>query len=383
MWKYILRRTVQVIITLFIYLLITYFLLDAQPGDMTLQYMNPRFTESQRQALRIRLGLDRPVTERFVNWIGNMLHGELGDSFSESKPVIDIIKERAPRTIFLFLTAALTTFVVGYYLGRLLAWQRGTKTEYVITVFGAVMYSIFLPWFAMIMILIFSYQLKWFPLGKFLDPVVWRGLSKEINANIIFNRLLLTALLVTLALLAMSILVRQFAPNHTRRVIPAATSLVLILALLSWVAYPYVHLAGDILRHLVLPVLTLTLVNFSGTMLLTRTTMLETLREDYIMAARAKGLSESVVRDKHAARNAMLPVFSNFIIGLPFIVAGGIITETVFSWPGMGLTLLQAATTNDIPLIMGTWLFIGILSLTAHLVADISYVFIDPRIRYT
>ncbi len=383
MWKYILRRTVQVIITLFIYLLITYFLLDAQPGDMTLQYINPRFTETQRQALRIRLGLDRPVTERFINWIGNMLHGELGDSFSESKPVIDIIKERAPRTIFLFLTAALTTFVVGYYLGRLLAWKRGTKSEYIITVFGAVMYSIFLPWFAMIMILIFSYQLKWFPLGKFLDPVVWRGLSKEINANIIFNRLLLTALLVTLALLAVSILVRKFAPNHTRRVIPVATFLVLILALLAWVAYPYVYLAGDILRHLVLPVLTLTLVNFSGTMLLTRTTMLETLREDYIMAARAKGLSESVVRDKHAARNAMLPVFSNFIIGLPFIVAGGIITETVFSWPGMGLTLLQAATTNDIPLIMGTWLFIGILSLTAHLVADISYVFIDPRIRYT
>ncbi len=92
-------------------------------------------------------------------------------------------------------------------------------------------------------------------------------------------------------------------------------------------------------------------------MLLTRTTMLETLREDYIMAARAKGLPEKTVRDKHAARNAMLPVFSSFIIGLPFI-------------------------TNDIPLIMGTWLFIGILSLSAHLVADIAYVFIDPRIRY-
>ena len=116
-----------------------------------------------------------------------------------------------------------------------------------------------------------------------------------------------------------------------------------------------------------LPVLTLTLVNFSGTMLLTRTTMLETLREDYIMAARAKGLAENVVRDKHAARNAMLPVFANFIIGLPFIVAGGIITETVFSWPGMGLTLLQAATTNDIPLIMGTWLFIGLLSLIQYI----------------
>ncbi len=383
MWKYILRRTIQVIITLFIYLFITYLLLDAQPGDITLQYMNPRFTESQRQALRIRLGLDRPVTERFISWIGNMLHGELGDSFSESKPVVDIIRERAPRTIFLFLTAALTTFFVGYYLGRLLAWRRGTKTEYGITVLGAVMYSIFTPWFALIMVLIFSYQLKWFPLGKFLDPVVWRGLPKGINANLIFNRLLLTALLVALALLAVSILIRQFAPNRAGRIIPAASFAVLVLALLVWVAYPYAYLAGDMLRHLVLPVLTLTLVNFSGTMLLTRTTMLETLREDYIMAARAKGLAESVVRDKHAARNAMLPVFSNFIIGLPFIVAGGIITETVFSWPGMGLTLLQAATSSDIPLIMGTWLFIGILSLTAHLVADIAYVFIDPRIRYT
>ncbi len=382
MWKYILRRTAQVIITLFIYLFITYFLLDAQPGDITLQYVNPRFTESQRQALRIRLGLDRPVAERFITWVGNMLRGELGDSFSESKPVIDIIKERAPRTIFLFLTAALTTFGVGYYLGRLLAWQRGTKTEYVITVFGAVMYSIFTPWFALIMVLIFGYQLKLLPLGKFLDPLVWRNLPKELSANLIFNRLMVTAILVVVALAAVSILVRQFAPNRARRVMPAALFVALVLALLAWIAYPYAYLAKDILRHLVLPVLTLTLVNFSGTMLLTRTTMLETLREDYIMAARAKGLSENVVRDRHAARNAMLPVFSNFIIGLPFIVAGGIITETVFSWPGMGLTLLQAATSNDIPLIMGTWLFIGLLSLTAHLVADISYVFIDPRIRY-
>jgi peptide/nickel transport system permease protein len=383
MWKYISRRTIQVIITLLIYLAVTYFVLDAQPGDITMQYMNPRFTETQRQALAIRLGLDRPVTERFITWVGNMLRGELGDSFSESKPVIDIIKERAPRTIFLFLTAALTTFAAGYYLGKLLAWQRGSRTEYAVTVFGAVMYSIFTPWFALLMVLIFSFQFKWFPLGKFLDPVVWRGLPKEMNANIIFNRLMITAILVVLSLLAVSLLIRRFAPNHAKRIFPEAVFVALVLALLVWVVYPYAYLAGDILHHLILPVLTLTLVNFSGTMLLTRTTMLETLREDYIMAARAKGLSERVVRDKHAARNAMLPVFSNFIIGLPFILAGGIITETVFSWPGMGLTLLQAATSSDIPLIMGTWLFIGMLSLSAHLVADVAYVFIDPRIRYT
>jgi peptide/nickel transport system permease protein len=345
--------------------------------------MNPRFTESQRQALQVRLGLDRPVAERFITWVGNIMRGELGDSFRENKSVINILKERAPRTIFLFLTAAIITFVVGYYLGRLLAWERGTKMEYGITLFGAVMYSIFTPWFALIMIWLFSFNLKWLPLGKFLDPKVWRNLPPEISANVIFNRMLLTMAIAGLVLLAAYWMIRKYTHIQVGRSLSLVAFIILAVTLYFWVSYPYAYLAVDILRHLVLPVLTLTLVNFSGTMLLTRTTMLETLREDFIMAARAKGISESAVRDKHAARNAMLPVFSNFIIGLPFIMAGGIITETVFSWPGMGLTLLQAATSNDIPLIMGTWLFIGILSLTAHLVADIAYVFIDPRIRYT
>jgi peptide/nickel transport system permease protein len=133
---------------------------------------------------------------------------------------------------------------------------------------------------------------------------------------------------------------------------------------------------------MILPVLVSTLVSFAGTMLLMRNTMLETLREDFVMAARAKGLSEHVVRDKHAARNAFLPVFTNLIIGIPFALSGGIITETIFSWPGMGLTLLQAVNLEDIPLAMGTLSFVGVLALTAHLIADVAYAFLDPRIRY-
>jgi peptide/nickel transport system permease protein len=117
-------------------------------------------------------------------------------------------------------------------------------------------------------------------------------------------------------------------------------------------------------------------------MLLTRNSMLETLREDYIMAARAKGLSERVIRDKHAARNAMLPVVTALVFALATALGGGIITETVFSWPGMGLTLLEAARVQDIPMTMGGIAFIGLLSLLAHLVADILYLFLDPRIRY-
>ena len=126
----------------------------------------------------------------------------------------------------------------------------------------------------------------------------------------------------------------------------------------------------------------MTLVSFAGTMLLTRNSMLETLREDYIVAARAKGLPESVVRDHHAARNALLPVVTSLVYSLAFAIDGGVIIETIFSWPGMGLTLLQAVRSEDLPLALGAFVFIGIFALVAHLIADMLYAYLDPRIRY-
>lgn len=110
--------------------------------------------------------------------------------------------------------------------------------------------------------------------------------------------------------------------------------------------------------------------------------MLETIREDYIMAAKAKGLPDKVVRDKHAARNALLPIVTSFILALATVVDGGIITETIFSWPGMGLTLLNAVLQEDMPLAVGTFIFTGVFLLFAHLVADILYAYLDPRIKY-
>ena len=150
----------------------------------------------------------------------------------------------------------------------------------------------------------------------------------------------------------------------------------------AWGLSGTAYLALDILKHMVLPIATLTLISFAGTMLLTRNSMLEILREDFVMAARAKGLPESVVRDKHAARNALLPVVTSLVYSLAFAIDGGIITETIFSWPGMGLTLLQAVRSEDLPLAMGAFVFIGMFALGAHLVADVLYAFLDPRIRY-
>ena len=117
-------------------------------------------------------------------------------------------------------------------------------------------------------------------------------------------------------------------------------------------------------------------------MLLMRTSMLETLREDYILSAKAKGVSDRVVRDKHAARNALLPLWTGLVFAIGAAVSGGIITESIFSWPGLGRTLLNASLVNDIPLAMGALTVIGIMTLVSHLVADIGYVFLDPRIRY-
>jgi peptide/nickel transport system permease protein len=116
-------------------------------------------------------------------------------------------------------------------------------------------------------------------------------------------------------------------------------------------------------------------------MLLTRASMLETLREDFILTARAKGVPDKIVRDKHAARNALLPVTTSLVLSLAFLIGGGVITETVFSWPGMGATLLDAAIQEDIPLTIGAFAFIAILALFAHLVIDIMYMYLDPRIR--
>ena len=386
MWKYLLNRTLQILATLLIFFALTYFILDAQPGDITLQYTdNPRFTEEQRLALQRRLGLDKPVMERFMRWLGNTLTGDLGDSYAERRPVLEIIAERAPRTVFLFLTATIVQFIVGYILGKILAWQRGTGIEYGITVVGAIMYTIFTPWFALIMIWLFGFMLQWFPLGKFLDPNLWRKLPADaaINANQLFNYMLLT---FTIILLVMGLVFYFTRKQPSRRAMIqrwVAFFFAVVIGVGVWATYQYSFLAWDMLKHLILPVITLTIVNFSGTMLLTRTTMMETLREDYILAVRAKGLPERVVRDKHAARNAILPVFTSLVINLPFIMGGGIITETIFSWPGMGLTLLQASNAGDIPLVMGSFMFIGMLSLLAHLVTDIAYAFLDPRIRYT
>jgi peptide/nickel transport system permease protein len=384
--KYVGKRIAQSLIVFLVFLTATYFLLQAQPGDISDQFLsNPKLTPEVRAQYAERLGLTGTPLQQYLHYMQNFATGNLGVSFSEyPRPVWDILKERVPRTVALFLFATLLSFLVGFKSGKVLAWRRGKRGENLITVVGVFFQTVFYPWFALIMIRTFSFNFKLFPGGKFLNVEKWLDKPNTFDANSVFERMLLTAALLGLTLLALEIFTRRMHNRVVgRRIVWGGRILLVGFAVVWWmtvwsVMLPYALDIGD---HLILPTITLALIGFGGTMLLTRASMLETLREDYILTARAKGLSSKTIRDHHAARNALLPVTTSLVISLAFLIGGGVITETVFSWPGMGQTLLSAALQEDIPLIIGSFTFIAILALVAHIVVDIAYMYLDPRIR--
>ena len=382
MTGYLARRVGQMALTLFLIITLTFFLVQAQPGDYASFYvLNPDLPPDVKDRIREAFGLDKPLWQQYLIHLKNTFTGNFGVSFGHfPRPVMDVLAERLPRTIVLFLTATAISFYIGFFLGKAIAWRRGGLFEYAATISGATLFTAFTPAFALMMIWIFAFKLGWLPVGKFLDPLVWRGV--EVSANQVFSQMLLTAA----AFMAFAFL-SMFLLRKAGRIgpVPAAWPVVAAGAAavpLAWAFSGVGGLALDILKHMILPIATLTLISFAGTMLLTRNSMLETIREDYVMAARAKGLPEKVVRDRHAARNALLPVVTSLVYSLIFAIDGSVIIESVFSWPGTGLTLLQAVRTEDLPLVMGAMLFIGLFSLLAHVIVDVLYVWLDPRIRY-
>ena len=382
MAKYLLKRSAQILVTLFVFLSLVFVIVNAQPGDVSNFYaLNPDIPPETRERLQDLFGVNEPLWKQYLAHIGNTFTGNFGISFSHyPRSVADVIKERLPRTLVLFMTAAVLSFYLGFALGKIIAWRRGGWFEYTATVGGVGLYTVFTPWFGLMMIWLFAFKVGWFPIGKFLDPVLWR--DAPIDANSVFNRMIMTAIVVSIAVFAVFLVTARKRTGRVRLVRTASIAAASLAVVVVWLASGTAVFALDIVRHMVLPVLTLTLISFAGTMLLTRNSMLETMREDFVMAARAKGLSERDVRDKHVARNALLPVVTSFIFSLAFAVDGGVIIESIFSWPGMGQTLVAAALSEDLPLAVGAFVFVGLFVLVAHLVADVLYAYLDPRIRY-
>jgi peptide/nickel transport system permease protein len=382
MWKFIGKRLIQMTLLFVIFLTLVFLLLQAQPGDITSQFLNPNIPAEARAQIAERLGLGGSVIDQWWNYITNFFQGNLGVSFGQyPTPVIEVIGERLPRTLFLFSFSTLLAYWMGFVLGKRLAWRRGGWSEHAVTVGGVLLYTVFYPWFAIIMILIFASGLGWFPINGFLTPEFWRNVPY--TGNEVFTRLIIT---ISIAALAAAVVVlvakRQDEHSTARNIKRGGLGVVAVVFGWYWLASPMRPFAADIVHHAILPIITLALIAFAGIMLLTRSSMLETLREDYILTAQAKGVPSRLVRDRHASRIALLPVVTSFVLGLAFVIGGGVVTETVFSWPGMGALLLSATVAEDVPVAVGALAFIGILALVAHLIVDLLYSVLDPRIRF-
>lgn len=381
MTRFLLNRLAQSVVVLFVFLSLVFVLIQAQPGDYSNIYtLNPRLTPEAKLELKKSFGLDRPLYVQYALYITNFLKGDLGTSFRHQVPVMDVVLQRLPRTVMLFATAAVVSFYLGFVLGKIIAWRRGRFVEYASTVGGVFLYTVFTPWLALMTLWLFGLRLGWFPLGKFISTDIWQ--AAPFDTNYVFVRMMWTLFAAGAVFLA-AFYVISMRRRRLGGLVLAGVMVSLILATWLWWAQSGLGQYGlDILKHIVLPVGVLTAISFAGTMLLTRNSMLETLREDFVLAARAKGLPDHVVRDRHVARNALLPVVTSLIFSLAAAVDGGVITESIFSWPGLGLTLLESASTGDTPLAVAAFVFTGIFSLVAHVIADVVYVFLDPRIRY-
>ncbi|RLE30964.1 ABC transporter permease [Candidatus Acetothermia bacterium] len=383
MLRFIAWRLVQNVIVFFLFLTVVFFLFQAMPGDYTKQFiMNPKIPPEAREQLKERLGLAGTIWDQYAHYIRNVFTGNLGVSFEHyPREVWSIIAERLPRTAVLFFVATMVAFSWGFPLGRYIAWKRGSVGDYGATVMGVLFYTIFTPLLAIILLFVFANQLGWFRSGGFLNPRFW--IRAGVSPQTVFMFLIATVVGLLLWWGASHLAARRLGhPRSRKLMVRSLTAVGLGAAVWAWYGSGLGPYGGDIVWHMVLPLLELTLISFGGTMLLMRDSMLEVVREDYITTARAKGLPDKVVRDKHAARTALLPVITSFVLSIGFVLSGGIITETMFSWKGIGLTYLNATLQQDFPLAMGCLTFTGILALTAHLVADILYALLDPRISY-
>ncbi|MBC8177684.1 MAG: ABC transporter permease [Desulfobacteraceae bacterium] len=321
--RYIVRRMIQVIIIFFLILTVLFLLFRLAPGDPVSMMVDPDMTQEDAEILIVQLGLDQPIGVQYLIYLKNFFTGHFGFSFHYGEPVVDIIWNRLPNTILLFTTSIILSALVGVFLGKIASWHKGKKTDSLMTIGALVTHTLFLPWLALILIWIFAYKFGWFPINGMISEEVW--LDPEAG---------------------------------------------------------FIAKALDVMYHMVLPLFTLFLIHFGAYLLIMRSSMLETLKEDYILTARAKGLTEKVIRDHHAAPNAALPVVTSVGLSLAFSINGGALTETVFTWPGIGRELVSSVSQNDYPLALACFLMIAGVVLVSNLVVDVLYAYLDPRIRY-
>jgi len=316
--------------------------------------------------------------QQYRYWMLGLLRGNLGVSTIRRRPVIRVLVELAPRTLLLFLPGALIGFFLGLGLGRAISWKPGGVSEFGSTISGVALSTAFPPFLAFILAYFFAFQLSWLPRENIIDPILW--LSISVTPNRIISCLLAMMLVDVLLIFGVWYATRSVKKRRSLLRI-AGVVVILTVSCGLWIISGYGEHAIDILKHWLLPLITMILLSFGGTMLLMRASMTEVSQEPHVFAAKAKGLKDNQVRDRHVARLALIPVVSRFVLELPLLIISGFAIEKIFTWNGLGQFLFEAANKNDYPLILGIMTVVGVAVLGSHLFVDILIQFMDPRQR--
>jgi peptide/nickel transport system permease protein len=337
-YRYLLKKIGWAAFTILFVLILNFFIFRVLPGDPARAgTRDPRLKKDAIEALRVRFGLDKPVINcfetlnpvkagdcainpfdtQFFIYLRNLTQGELGFSFHTNRPVAQILAERLWNTVLLIGAGQILAILIGMVLGIFAAWKARTSIDYGALITGLVAWS--LPTFWLGIILLFWGSNNGFPIGGKATP----GTSSQ----------------------------------------------------------PFLFQAGDIAWHMILPTLTYTIVYMGEYLLVMRSSLLDVLAEDYILTAKAKGLSTFQILKDHALKNAMLPIVTIIAINLGFTVAGAIQIESVYSWPGLGGAVYEALERRDYPVLQGVFLLIAVSVVIANLIADLTYAYLDPRVQ--
>lgn len=407
--SYIITRILLTIPMIMLLLSIVFLIIRVMPGDPVLLHFEKKASEEAMEAMRRNLGLDKPLHIQYFEYLVGLLHGDLGKSMQDFSPVSDQIFSAFPATLELAICSTLIAVTIGILLGVRASKSYNSLQDHSIRAFGTAVYAIPIFFLGMIFQLIFAINLRWLPangrfppfmtepsgltlylsepVGGFVQVFMWSfpaGLALWVICFVALKkkrvefwlRGFLTSLL---ALLAGWIIYACLAWHFMSvGVLHMSTGLFTIDSLIEGNPLNFV----ESLRYLFLPSLTLGLVLSGVFIRLTRSNMLETLRLDFVTAAKARGLKETVVVYGYALRNAFLPILT--MMGLQFatLLGGAILTETTFSWPGLGRYLVDRINFRDYTAIQGAVVYFALIVAAVNLVVDILYAYLDPRIRF-
>jgi ABC-type dipeptide/oligopeptide/nickel transport system permease component len=331
--RYIVRRMLIAVPVLLSITLIVFIMLHSAGGDPAVVMLGARASDESLAALRSELGLDEPLPVQYVDFVRGAVQGNLGTSYRSKQPVAHEVFSRFPATVELAIGAMFIATIIGLIAGTVAATRKNSFFDYSSTAMSLIGVSVPTFWLGIILIIIFGVELKWLPISGRVDPRI----GADPNAHFL--------------------ILNSFIHG-------------------DWAVF------WDALKHLILPAFTLAAWPAAIIARMTRASLLESMGQDYIRTARAKGLRERTVIARHVFRNAMLPIIT--VAGLEFggLLAGAVVTEQVFSWPGIGKLTVDAITNRDYQIVQGVVILVGVIFIVMNLIVDIVYVWLDPRIRY-